>query len=122
MRQRIKIERPYEGLEFNYKKTAVRGYCSNNFNNSGLVTYRDDSREAGAEFFRGNNFKIYDTQNNYQMAFAEMFGDGKTTFVKVNEVTRHESGRMAIAYIDNGEFKIRVLKDFTKNGRSLEEI
>lgn len=64
MRQRIKIERPYKGLEFNYKKTAVRGYCSNNFNNSGLVTYRDDSREAGAEFFRGNNFKIYDEKFN----------------------------------------------------------
>ena len=64
MNQRIKIERPYEGLEFNYKKTYVRGYCSSNFTNSGLVTYRDDSREAGAEFFRGNNFKIYDEKFN----------------------------------------------------------
>ena len=64
MRQRIKIERPYEGLEFNYKKTVVRGYCSNNFTNSGLVTYRDDSKRTGAEFFRGNNFKIYDEKFN----------------------------------------------------------
>jgi hypothetical protein len=64
MSQRIKIERPYEGLEFNYKKTVVRGYCSNNFTNSGLVTYRDDSKRTGAEFFRGNNFKIYDEKFN----------------------------------------------------------
>jgi hypothetical protein len=56
------------------------------------------------------------------MSFYEEFGDGKTTFVKVNEVARDESGRMAIAYIENGEFKIRLFKDFIKASRTKEEI
>jgi hypothetical protein len=64
MRQRIKIERPYEGLEFNYKKDAFRGYCSNNFRDFRLVAYSDDSKSTGGEFFRGNNFKIYDEKFN----------------------------------------------------------
>lgn len=69
------------------------------------------------------NFKIYNTRNNYSMAFAEMFGDGKTSFVKVNEVARHENGTMAIAYINNGVFKIRVFEDLDKHTeRSQEEI
>jgi hypothetical protein len=99
MRQRIKIERPYEGLEFNYKKTAVRGYCSNNFNNSGLVTYRDDSREAGAEFFRGNNFKIYDMKFNVLTTHIDLNEwkpvDGK----KVRPTTEDFVNRLKEMYI-----------------------
>ena len=99
MRQRVKIERPYEGLEFNYKKTAVRGYCSNNFNNSGLVTYRDDSREAGAEFFRGNNFKIYDMKFNVLTTHIDLNEwkpvDGK----KVRPTTEDFVNRLKEMYI-----------------------
>lgn len=56
------------------------------------------------------------------MAFAEMFGDGKTSFIKANEVVRHESGTIAIAYINNGVFKIRVYQNFDRTERSQEEI
>jgi hypothetical protein len=67
-------------------------------------------------------FKIYDTTNNYSTAFAEYFGDGETSFIKANEVVRHECGSLAIAYIDNGVFKIRVYEDFNKTERTQEEI
>jgi hypothetical protein len=99
MSQRIKIERPYEGLEFNYKKTVVRGYCSNNFTNSGLVTYRDDSKRTGAEFFRGNNFKIYDMKFNVLTTHIDLNEwkpvDGK----KVKPTTEDFVNRLKEMYI-----------------------
>ena len=99
MRQRIKIERPYEGLEFNYKKTAVRGYCSNNFRGFRLVDYSDDSREAGGEFFRGNSFKIYDKKYNVLTTHIDLNEwkplDGK----KVRPTTEDFVNRLKEMYI-----------------------
>ena len=99
MRQRIKIERPYEGLEFNYKKDAFRGYCSNNFRDFRLVAYSDDSKESGGEFFRGNNFKIYDEKFNVLTTHIDLNEwkpvDGK----KVRPTTEDFVNRLKEMYI-----------------------
>lgn len=99
MRQRIKIERPYEGLEFNYKKTAIRGYCSNNFRDSRLVDYSDDSKESGGECFRGNNFKVYDKKYNVLTTHIDLNEwkpvDGK----KVRPTTEDFVNRLKEMYI-----------------------
>ncbi len=99
MRQRIKIERPYEGLEFNYKKDAFRGYCSNNFRDFRLVAYSDDSKESGGEFFRGNNFKIYDEKFNVLTTHIDLNEWKPVDDKKVRPTTEDFVNRLKEMYI-----------------------
>lgn len=56
------------------------------------------------------------------MSFKEKFGDGVNCFIKANEIVKHDLGTIAIAYINNGHFLIRIYQDFNKTERTQEEI